>query len=80
MNVSSETNLNVQFPENILPGYKFYACHHPDGNIIEYNRSGGVWIFYKEYLPLRIRQDLSFAECIVSELIYAHKIILSRYI
>ena len=65
-----ETSLNdtIQVPENILPGYKFLSCNHPDGN-----RSGGVGIFYKETLPLRIRQDLSFDECIVSEMIFGHK-------
>ena len=65
-----ETSLNdtVQVPENILPGYKFHPCNHPDGN-----RSGGVGIFYRETLPLRIRQDLSFDECIVSEVIVGHK-------
>ena len=48
-----ETSLddNVQIPE--MPGYKFHSCNHPDGN-----RSGGVGIFYKESLPLKIREDL----------------------
>ena len=65
-----ETSLNdsIQVPENILPGYKYYPCNHPDGN-----RSGGVGIFYKETLPLKIRQDLSFDECIVSELVFGRK-------
>ena len=30
-------------------------------------------LFYKETLPLRIRQDLFFDKCIVSELIFGHK-------
>ena len=51
-----------------MPGYKFYSCNHPDGN-----RSGGVGIFYKETLPLRIREDLAFGESIVCELIFGHK-------
>ena len=51
-----------------MPGYKFHSCNHPDGN-----RSGGVGIFYKESLPLKIREDLSFNECIVCELIFGHK-------
>ena len=65
-----ETSLNdtIQVPDNILPGYKFHSCNHPDGN-----RSGGVGIFFKETLPLRIREDLSFDECIVSELIFGRK-------
>ena len=65
-----ETSLNdsVQVPENILPGYKFHACNHPGGD-----SSGGVGIFYKESLPLRIRQDLSFDECIVTEMRFGRK-------
>ena len=65
-----ETSLNatIEVTENILPGYKFYPCYHPDGN-----RSGGVGIFYKESLPLNIRHDLSFEECIVSELSFGCK-------
>ena len=51
-----------------MPGFKFHPCNHPDGN-----RSGGVGIFYKESLPLKIREDLSFNECIVCELIFGHK-------
>ena len=31
-------------------------------------RNGGVGIFYKENLPLLLRHDLSFAECLVTEL------------
>ena len=50
-----ETSLDdtVEVPD--MPGYKFHACNHPGGN-----RSGGVGIFYKESLPLKIREDLSF--------------------
>jgi len=68
--IISLTSLNdaVQVPENALPGYKFHSCNHPDGN-----RSGGVGIFYKETLPLRIRQDLSFEEYIVTEMIFGRK-------
>ena len=63
-----ETSLddNVQVPE--MHGYKFHSCNHPDGN-----RSGGVGIFYKESLPLKIREDLSFNESIVCELIFGHR-------
>ena len=38
-----------------------------------FSRNGGVAIFYKESLPLRIRHDLSFEECIVSELSFGRK-------
>ena len=65
-----ETSLDdtMQVPEHALPGYKFHSCNHPGGN-----RSGGVGIFYKETLPLRLRPDLSFDECIVTELIFGRK-------
>ena len=65
-----ETSLNdsIKVPDNILPGYKFNACNHPGGH-----PCGGVGIFYKESLPLKIRDDLSFGECLVSELIFGHK-------
>ena len=65
-----ETSLNdsINVPENALPGYRFHSCNHPNGD-----RSGGVGMFYKESLPLKIREDLSFSECIVCELIFGHK-------
>ena len=65
-----ETSLNddVQVPENILPGYLYHPLNHPDNK-----RSGGVGIFYKDTLPLRIRSDLSFDECLVCELKFGRK-------
>ena len=63
-----ETSLDTTIKVPDMPGYKFHSCNHPDGN-----RSGGVGIFYKESLPLKIRKDLSFNECIVCELIFGHK-------
>ena len=36
-------------------------------------KSGGVGIFYKDSLPLKVRNDLSFDECLVSELKFGHK-------
>ena len=54
-----ETSLNddVEFPESLIDGYNFVALNHPTGN-----KRGGVGIFYKENLPLKIRKDLSFDE------------------
>ena len=46
----------------------FFSSDHPSGD-----KKGGVGIFYKEYLPLKIRNDLSFDECIVVELIFGNK-------
>ena len=65
-----ETSLNdeTKVPEGILPGYHYHPFNHPDGR-----KSGGVGIFYKESLPLRVREDLSFAECLVSELTFGRK-------
>ena len=65
-----ETSLDdsINVPENALPGYRFHACNHPSGD-----RIGGVGIFYKETLPLRIRDDLSFDEAIVPELMFGRK-------
>ena len=60
-----ETNvgINETVPNNILPGYQYYACNHPSGD-----KKGGVGIFHMDSLPIRIREDLSFNECIVAEL------------
>ena len=58
----------IQVPENALPGYKFHSCNHPEGE-----RDGGVGLFFKDTLPIRIREDLAFDEVIVAELIFGHK-------
>ena len=61
---------NETVPENILQGYNYYACNHTGGE-----KKGGVGLFYKESLPILIRDDLSFEECIVAELRFGRKII-----
>ena len=65
-----ETSLsdNVIVPENILQGYNYYACNHTSGE-----KKGGVGLIYKESLPILIRDDLSFDECIVAELRFGRK-------
>ena len=65
-----ETSLNEEttVPEGILPGYQYHPLNHPDGR-----KNGGVGIFYKETLPLRVRTDLSFDECLVCELTFGRK-------
>ena len=65
-----ETSLSddTPVPENILPGYLYQPLNHPEGR-----RSGGVGIFYKQNLPLRARDDLSFDECLVCELNFGRK-------
>ena len=69
-----ETSLSddTPVPENILPGYLYQPLNHPEGR-----RSGGVGIFYKQNLPLRARDDLSFDECLVCELNFGRKKIFS---
>ena len=66
----SETSLNdtQKVPDTILNGYSYHACNHPSGE-----RKGVVGIFYKPSLPLKIKDDLSFQECIVTELRFGHK-------
>ena len=65
-----ETSLSKDedVPENILQGYHYHACNHPSGA-----KKGGVGIFYKDMLPIKIRSDISFDECIVAELRFGRK-------
>ena len=65
-----ETSLSddLTVPENALPGYTYHPLNSPTGE-----RNGGVGIFFKESLPLRVRYDLSFDECLVTELKFGHK-------
>ena len=65
-----ETSLDESFnPDDInLPGYKFFPWNNPNGS-----QNGGVGIFYKEHLPIRIRMDLCFDECLVTELQFERK-------
>ena len=65
-----ETSLNTTttVTPNAIPGYSFHPLNHPSGE-----RHGGVGIFYKESLPLRVRPDLCFDECLVTELRFGRK-------
>ena len=65
-----ETSLNdsLKVEENSLPGYQFVSLDNPSGS-----RNGGGGMFYKESLPLKIRHDLSFDECLVSEIRFGRK-------
>ena len=60
-----ETLLNddIDIPESLIDGYKFEVLNHPGGT-----KRGGVGIFYKDTLPLKIRHDISFNECLVCEI------------
>ena len=65
-----ETSLDdtIVLPEKLLNGYKFISKNSPSGK-----KQGGVGIFYRESLPLKTREDLSFNECIVVELRFPRK-------
>ena len=65
-----ETSLgtNETVPLNIIPGYLYHPCNHPSGE-----KKGGVGILYRDDLPIIIRNDLSFDECIVVELRFGNK-------
>ena len=58
----SETYLNSETPSNdtclVLPGYTLFHSDHPFNN----NR-GGIFIFYKPTLPLRILNISNLDEC-----------------
>ena len=65
-----ETSLNdsVELPDPLLNEYTFISANHPD-NVSH----GGVGLFYKNSLPLKIRNDLSFNESLVVELNFGRK-------
>ena len=68
----SETSLNnsVELPEPLLNEYTFLPCNDPTNT-----RRGGVGLFYRNSLPVVVRNDLSFDESIVVELKFGRKII-----
>ena len=72
-----ETSLSadITVPENALPGYLYHPLNNPTGE-----KNGGVGIFYKDSLPLRVRDDLSFDECLVTELKFSLTKFLKIYI
>ena len=65
-----ETSLNdsVELPETLLNDYTFVPA-----NSSANTRHGGVGLFYKNSLPVIIRNDLSFDESIVVELKFGLK-------
>ena len=60
-----ETSLGLDeiVPSNIIQGYQYHPCNHPSGE-----KRGGVGILCKDTLAIKIRNDLSFDECLVAEL------------
>ena len=65
-----ETSLNdiVVHPDGYLSDYTFIFSIKPDNT-----RHGGVRLYYKTYLPLKVRNDLAFDESIVVELNFGRK-------
>ena len=65
-----ETGLNdsVELPEPLLNEYIFVPTNNPANK-----RHGGVGLFYRNSLPIIVRNDLSFDESIVIELKFGRK-------
>ena len=61
-------NSTVEIPATLLENYTFISKNNPNDS-----RHGGVGIFYKNTLPLIIRNDLSFNETLVLELRFGKK-------
>ena len=65
-----ETSLNdtVELPHILLENDSFVSCNNPNNT-----RKGGVGLFYKNDLPSKIRNDLSFDDSIVVEIVIGRK-------
>ena len=61
-------NDSAVLPESLLNLYTFVPANNPANT-----RHGGVGLFYKNSLPVIIRNDLSFNESIVVELKFGRK-------
>ena len=59
---------SIDIPDPIMKDYSFFPANHPDDTA-----RGGVGLLYKNTLPLIIRHDLLFSECIVAELKFGRK-------
>ena len=65
-----ETSLNdsVELPDILLNDYTFVPANNPANS-----RNGGLGLFYKNSLPVIVRNDLCFDESIVVELKFGRK-------
>ena len=61
---------SFEMPETLLDEYTFVPVNNPANT-----RRGGVGLFYKNSLPVVIRNDLSFEESIVAEQKFGRKFI-----
>ena len=66
----NETSLNdtVELPETLPDNYSFLHANNSANT-----RHGGVGLFYKNSLPVKVRNDLSFEETIVIEMKFGRK-------
>ena len=62
----------VELPDVMLENYNFVSCNN------HRNTRRGVGLFYKNDLPIKIRNDLSFDESIVVEVVFGRKKYSSR--
>ena len=64
------TSLNdtVDLPNVLLEKYTFVSCNNTSNT-----RNGGVDLFYKNDLPIKIRDDLLFDESIVVKIVIGRK-------
>ena len=60
----------IEISEVLIEDYTFVNCNHPNNT-----KHGGVGLFYKNNLPIKVRNDLSFDESIVVELRFGRKYI-----
>ena len=65
-----ETNLieSIKLPDILLNDFTFVSSQNPTNT-----SHGGVGLFFKNSLPIKIRNDLSFEESIVVELHFGRK-------
>ena len=65
-----ETSLDdsIEVPDVLIENYTFEQCNNPNNT-----KHGGVGLFYKNSLPIKVRKYLSFDETIVVELLYGKK-------
>ena len=61
-------NESTEIPDPLLNDYTFIPANHPDDVT-----HGGVGLFYKNSLPIILRNDLAFRESIVVELKFGRK-------
>ena len=62
------TTAGTTLPENMMENYTFIFSINPNNT-----KHGGVGLFYKSSLPIRVRDHLSFSESLVVEINLGNK-------